>query len=187
MKGERVRRQRAEKGPVLLFTGDGKGKTSAAMGTALRLAGRGKRVLVLQFAKPPGGSGEERALKKLAPEVRVKALGKCRLDLSARPRRVRDLDDVARQWDRALALMSLARWDAVVLDELNFVVCAGYLPARKVTAFLDARPSGLAVVLTGRGKSRDIVRRADYVTEMKNRKHPFDPDSIGTAIRGIEF
>ena len=62
-----------------------------------------------------------------------------------------------------------------MLDELNFVVCAGFLPASKVTAFLDARPSGLAVVLTGRGTCRDIVRRADYVTEMKNRKHPFDP------------
>ena len=96
-----MKRRRPERGPVLLFTGDGKGKTSAAMGTALRLAGRGKRVLVLQFAKPPGVSGEQRALKKLAPKVRVKALGKGWLDLSARPRRARDLDDIARQWDRA--------------------------------------------------------------------------------------
>jgi cob(I)alamin adenosyltransferase len=72
-----------------------------------------------------------------------------------------------------------------VLDELNFVVCAGFLPARKVTAFLDARPPGLAVVLTGRGTCREIVRRADYVTEMQNRKHPFDAGRA--AIRGIDY
>ena len=172
-------------GAVLLFTGDGKGKTSAAMGTALRLAGRGNRVLVLLFAKRPGGSGEEFSLKKLGPRVVVKALGKDWLDLSSKPRPAKDLDDVARQWKRALTLIARSRWDAVVLDEANFLVSAGFLDAAKVTGFLDSRPAGLVVILTGSGSCPEIARRADYVTELKNRKHPYDKGI--PAERGIDY
>ncbi len=180
-----MNRRAVDEGRVLLFTGDGKGKTSAAMGMVLRLAGRGKRVLVVQFAKPPGTSGEQRALRKLAPRVVVKPLGAGRLDLSAKPRRQRDLDDVAGQWHRAVKLASSRAWDAVVFDELNFVVCAGFLPAERVARFLDARPRGVTVVLTGRGRSREILRRADTVTEMRKVKHPFDAGRPAQA--GIEY
>ncbi len=177
---------RAPKTPrVLLFTGNGKGKTSAAMGAVLRLAGRGKRVLVLQFAKPPRGSGEELALRKLAPKVVVKPLGKGWLDLSAKPRQSGDLDDVARQWKKAMALVSRGRWDAVVLDEANFLVSSGFLGAAEVAAFLDSRPAGQVVILTGSGSNSEILRRADYVTEMKSIRHPFDKGI--PAVRGIDY
>lgn len=177
--------EKRSKGLVLLFIGNGKGKTSAAMGTVLRLAASGKRVLVVQFAKAPGTSGEQQALRKFAPRVVVRALGRRWLDVSARPRRRDDLDDVARQWKTALALIARGRWDAVVLDELNFVVSAGFLSATTVAGFLDSRPAGLTVILTGRGKVRALVARADTVTEMKKIKHPFDAGR--PAVRGIDF
>jgi cob(I)alamin adenosyltransferase len=170
---------------VLLFTGDGKGKTTAAMGQALRLAGRGRRVLIVQFVKRPGVSGEERAMRKLAPLVTFKALGKGWLDLSARPRRAIDVERVERSWREALRLIRSRPWDAVVLDEVVFVVSAGFLGAEKVAAFLDARPRRMTVVMTGRGKPKALLARAGYVTEMKKIKHPFDRGR--RAMEGVEY
>lgn len=177
---------RRPRGQVLLFTGDGKGKTSAAMGTVLRLAAAGRRVLVVQFAKRPGASGEQRALRKFAPKVVVQALGKAgwlkALDGS---RRKAGCEEIVREWARAMKLARSRQWDAVVFDELNFVVSAGFLNARTVTDFLDARPGDMTVILTGRGKVRAILQRADTVTEMRNIKHPFDAGH--PAVRGIDF
>jgi cob(I)alamin adenosyltransferase len=175
----------APSGQVLVFTGDGKGKTTAAMGLALRLAGHGRRVLVVQFAKRPGGSGEVRALGKLGALVTVKSLGRGWLDVRSRPRRRKDIEQVGRWWEAALRLIRSGKWQDVVLDEAVFVTSAGFLPVEKVTAFLDERPPEMTVIMTGRGKTAELVRRADYVTEMKEIKHPFDKGR--RALPGIEY
>jgi len=174
-----------EPGAVLMFTGDGKGKTTAALGLALRLAGHGRKVLVVQFAKGEVESGERRALGKLGDLVTLVPLGRGRLDLKTQPRRAEDLEQVRESWDEALRLIQTSAPGAVVLDEIVFVVSAGFLPVREVLTFLDGRSPELVVVMTGRGEVPELVERADYVTVMRNVKHPFDR---GVEARpGIEF
>jgi cob(I)alamin adenosyltransferase len=173
------------RGQVLIFTGNGKGKTVAAFGQALRLAGHGRRVLVVQFLKQPGRSGEVRALRRCSGRVTVKSLGKGRADLTARPPRAGDLAQIRRSWTRTLRLVATVRPDAIVLDEIVFAVARGFLPVEDVLRFLDEKPPGLTVVMTGRGKVRRLFARADYVTEMKTIKHPFDKGR--KALPGIEY
>ena len=173
------------RGQVLIFTGDGKGKTLAAFGQALRLAGHGRKVLVVQFGKKPGESGEVRTLEQCSAGVTVKSLGTGRLDLSARPRRSEDLAQIRRSWTETLRLLADEHPDAVVLDEIVFAVAEGFLPVDDVLRFLDERPAELTVVMTGRGNVRELIDRADYVTEMKKLKHPFDRGQ--EALPGIEY
>ena len=172
-------------GPVLLFTGDGKGKTTAALGLTLRLAGHGRKVLVVQFAKGDMESGERRALEKLDDLVTLAPLGKGWLDLKAHPRRPEDVRQLRESWHQARRLIGSGDYDAVVLDEIVFVVSAGFLPAEEVLDFLDGKPSDLTVVMTGRGEVPEFVERADYVTVMRNVKHPFDKGA--EAAPGIEY
>ena len=172
-------------GPVLLFTGEGKGKTTAALGLTLRLAGHGRKVLVVQFAKGNMESGERRALEKLAELVTLVPLGKGWLDLEVQPRRPEDVRQVRESWQQALRLIETGDYDAVVLDEIVFVVSAGFLPAEDVLGFLDAKPAEMTVVLTGRGDVPEFVKRADYVTVMHNVKHPFDQGA--KPAPGIEY
>jgi len=173
------------RGQVLIFTGNGKGKTLAAFGQALRLAGHGRRVLVVQFLKKPGKSGEVDALKRCSGRVTVRSLGKGRVDVAARPRRPKDLARLAGSWAETLRLLTTKPWDAVILDEIVFAVARGFLPAEEVLRFLHERPPGLTVVMTGRGKVRRLLARADYVTEMRKLKHPLDRGQ--KALPGIEY
>jgi len=173
------------RGQVLVFTGEGKGKTLAAFGLVLRLAGHGRKVLVVQFVKRPGESGEVRALEPLSAQVTVKPLGRGRLDLKARPRRDEDLAQVREAWAETLRLLANGRYDAVVLDEIVFVVAEGFLPVADLLRFLDGKPPELTVVMTGRGKLDELIDRADCVTEMMKRKHPFDTGQ--EALPGIEY
>jgi len=172
-------------GRILLFTGEGKGKTTAAMGQVLRLAGHGRKVLVIQFAKEPGTSGEQRSLEKLSEWVTVRALGKGWLDLAARPPRDEDLKQVRAAWGEACDLIRAGDYDAVVLDEIVLMVSAGFLPADDVLRLLDSLPAEMTVVMTGRGEVEELARRADTVTVMQKVKHPFDEG--GRAARGIEY
>jgi len=172
-------------GRILVFTGEGKGKTTAAIGQAVRLAGHGRRVLVAQFAKGARDSGERRALERLSDRITVRALGAGWLDLKVRPRRDDDLRQVRDAWTETRRLVASGDYDDVVLDEIVFVVGAGFLPERDVLAFLDARPPSMTVVMTGRGDVPAFVARADTVTEMKKIKHPFDEGR--PAQPGIEY
>jgi cob(I)alamin adenosyltransferase len=173
------------RGQVLIFTGDGKGKTLAAFGLALRLVGHGRKVLVVQFVKKPGESGEVRALERSSGEVTVKSLGRGRLDLSARPRRAEELAQVREAWTETRRLLASERYDAAILDEVVFTVAEGFLPVADVLRFLDEKPAELTVVMTGSGNVRELIDRADYVTEMKKLKHPFD--RAQEALPGIEY
>jgi len=175
----------AAPGRVLVLTGDGKGKTTSAMGQVLRLVGHGRKVLVVQFAKGSEDSGERRALERLSDLVTVKALGTGWLDLEAQPRRAEDVAAVRAAWEETVRLIDAGDHDAIVLDEIVFVVSAGFLPVEHVLRFLDRRPHDVTVVMTGRGEVPELIDRADTVTVMMKRKHPFDRGWKATA--GIEY
>jgi cob(I)alamin adenosyltransferase len=170
---------------VILLTGEGKGKTTSAMGQVLRLVGHGKRVLVVQFAKGDWPSGEREALKLLGDRVTLLVTGGGWLDLNAEPRRPEEVARIGAAWREALNLLNAGDFDAVVLDELAFVVGAGFLDADEVTAFLTRRPADLAVVITGRGAPPKLIAAADIVTEMRCVKHDFDAGR--SAAEGIEY
>lgn len=173
----------AEKGLLIVFTGDGKGKTTAALGAALRASGHGLRVLIMQFVKGPGWDyGELKALSKL-DNVEVRQLG------SGFIWEKESLDE-----DRKLAQegfrqakeeLSSGRWDMVILDELSIVLSYGLLDEEEVLGVLGERPSDLTVIITGRDASPGLVEAADMVTEMKEVKHPYHEGV--KAQKGIEF
>jgi len=172
-------------GRVLVFTGEGKGKTTAAVGQAVRLAGHGRRVLLVQFAKGSRASGERVALERLSELITVKPLGAGWLDLKTHPRREEHVRQVAEAWTDTRRLLESGDYDDVVLDEVVFVVGAGFLPVDAVLAFLDAKPRTMTVVMTGRGDVPALVARADTVTDMKKIKHPFDDGRPADA--GVEY
>jgi cob(I)alamin adenosyltransferase len=168
----------------MVLTGDGKGKTTSAFGQVLRACGQGLRCLVVQFIKSPKKYGEVTAVKCLqGVEVRTMGIGF-----------VGDHGQRSEEEHRKAALEALeyctqrAReggLDLLVLDEVNFALSTGLILEREILGFLDGRPEGLTVILTGRGAPGYIVDRADLVTEMEEIKHPYN--SGIKAQRGIEF
>jgi len=170
-------------GLLIVFTGNGKGKTTAALGMALRAAGHGMRVLILQFIKGAWSYGELEALKRFA-EITIEPLG------SGFTWQKESLEEDARLagsgWERAVAAMKEASYEMIVLDELNYVLSYGLLPLEPVLKAITQRPKKLHVVITGRGAPEELVRAADLVTEMRQVKHPYHERGV-KAQRGIEF
>ncbi len=172
------------KGLVQVYTGEGKGKTTAALGLALRAAGRGWRVKVFQFLKPPRSSGEHFAALKLAPDLEIIAVGRQGF-IFKKPPHKKDVNLAREGLRRAEEALVSGRVDLLVLDEINVALSLGLVQVEAVLALLNGRPEEVEVVLTGRGAPEEILARADLVTEMKPLKHPFDR---GVAAReGIEF
>jgi cob(I)alamin adenosyltransferase len=172
----------AERGIVMVFTGEGKGKSTAAFGAALRAVGAGWKVLVVQFVKAPLATGEVVAAARLAPELRVVSAGKGFVREGTGP----SLEEHARAARDALDLCRNAGdADLVVLDEVNFALSKGLVGVAEVLRFLDERPPRMTVILTGRGAPKELLERADLVTEMREVKHPFRQGA--KARKGIEF
>ncbi|WP_117238367.1 cob(I)yrinic acid a,c-diamide adenosyltransferase [Thermus sediminis] len=173
-KGER-------RGLVIVYTGDGKGKSTAAFGLALRAHGRGLRVRVFQFLKHQGARfGEHRALERLG--IPIEGLG------DGFTWRSRDLLASARLaqegWQRAKEAILSGAYHLVVLDEATYPLRYGWVPLDEVLSALRAKPPHVHVVLTGRGAPEALLELADTVTEMRKVKHAFD---LGVpAQRGIE-
>ena len=175
-------------GLVHIYCGDGKGKTSAAIGLAVRAAGSGRRVVIARFLKTDN-SGEVEILKKL-PEVK---LIPCRKTFGF----VRSMDEKTKKectdYNRNLffeAVKLAEDADLVVFDEIIAAVNYGMIPEKDVLDFLEKRPKkgepdGLEVVLTGRNPSEALIAEADYVSEICKRKHPFDKGI--KARRGVEY
>ncbi len=192
-----------DRGYVQVYTGDGKGKTTAAFGLALRASGQGLRVLILQFLKSPG-TGEARAATGI-PGIKVETVA--RPVLMAREDEIDDQTrkewgdrlvifppgsppdwlrtDVARGMERAGAALASSQWDLVILDELNVVLHYGLAETDVVLGILAQKRHGVEIVITGRGAPDQILDHADLVTEMVQRKHYFT--SGVPARRGIEF
>ena len=160
-------------GYIQVYTGNGKGKTTAALGLALRAAGRGLKTYIAQFLKGQP-TGEIEAAKRLAPLIRIEQFGREGfITVKDGP----DDEDVLRAkagLARALEAMLSGDYRIVVLDEINTAVHFKILPEKDVLDFLDRRPAGIDLVLTGRYAPASFIDRADLVTEMKEIKHYFD-------------
>ncbi len=178
-----------EKGLVQIYTGDGKGKTTAAFGLALRAAGQGNKVLIYQFLKPPSlNIGERSALQLGDVRIRTEALD-TPWDMS---KSFEDEKAVARmQAAISEALERIAQtaetrfYDVLILDEIVFCLSKGLAKLEDVKSLIDRKDPAVEIVLTGRGATEELIELADLVTEMKNIKHPFD--SGLPARQGIEF
>jgi cob(I)alamin adenosyltransferase len=172
----------APRGLLVVYTGDGKGKTTAALGIALRALGRGMSVAVLQFIKGQWRTGE--ALFAAAhPELTFQTLGEGFTwkgdDPSAHEQAARA------GWERARAILAAGAHRIVVLDELTHAIRCGYVPLAEVLAALAARPAHVTAVVTGRGAPAELVDAADLVTEMRCSKHPFQRGV--PALLGVDF
>jgi cob(I)alamin adenosyltransferase len=172
-----------EKGLLIVHTGSGKGKSTAAFGLALRMLGRGKRVGVVQFIKGAWHTAERDALAKFGDQVAWFTMGEGftweTQDLK------RDIAAAGKAWAKALELMGDPSFALVILDELNIALRYEYLDLAKVVAALTARRDGLHVVVTGRNAKPDLIAAADLVTEMSLVKHHFAAGVKAQA--GIEF
>jgi cob(I)alamin adenosyltransferase len=172
-----------EKGLLIVHTGPGKGKSTAAFGLALRMLGRGHRVGVVQFIKGAWHTAERDALAKFGDEVSWHTMGEGftweTQDLA------RDIAAAERAWAKSLELMADPSFGLVVLDELNIALRYGYLDLAKVVETLRDRRGGLHVVVTGRNAKPDLIAAADLVTEMSLVKHHFAAGVKAQA--GIEF
>jgi cob(I)alamin adenosyltransferase len=181
---QRVGERSLEKGLVLVFTGDGKGKTTAALGLVLRTLGHGERVAVVQFIKGGWHPGEARALERFGDDLHWHALGEGFTWETQDRERDRRLAQAA--WERSLNYLGDASRKLVVLDEVNVALRLGYLDLEQVLAGLDRRPPLTHVALTGRGAPPALMERADLATEMRLLRHPFREQGV-KAQAGIEF
>jgi cob(I)alamin adenosyltransferase len=180
---EEVAGKKLEKGLLIVHTGTGKGKSTAAFGLALRMLGRGKRVGVVQFIKGAWHSAERDALARFGDQVSWHSMGEGftweTQDLA------RDMAAAERAWSKAQELMADPSFALVILDELNIALRYDYLPLDKVIAVLKARRPELHVVVTGRNAKQALIDAADLVTDMTLVKHHFA--SGVKAQEGIEF
>jgi len=155
-----------------VYTGSGKGKTTAALGLALRAVGRGLGVIVIQFLKGSEGSGELQAADKLAPELLIQPMGRGGV-LSPSDLTPADGDMAAQAVDRAREIIADPKWDVVILDEILTACSLGLVKVKDILGIMGARPEGVELVLTGREAPGEVIERADLVTEMKDVKHYF--------------
>ena len=175
-------------GLVLVHTGEGKGKTTAAIGLAVRAWGNGFRILILQFIKGSWKYGELAALKALAEidgriEIRPSGIGFTRKATAEEMTTHRKKAQAALQ--EAASEMTSGQWDMIVLDEINYALKFGLLEEQEVLELLSQKPTDLHLVLTGRDALPAVIDRADLVTEMRLIKHPFQKGI--RAQKGIEF
>jgi cob(I)alamin adenosyltransferase len=175
----------SERGLILVNTGDGKGKTTAALGTALRMAGYGRKVLIIQFIKGTWKYGELEALKR-HPEITLVRVGKGFYKI-VDDHFSEDEHRAAARAGLALARQSIARNEhaLIILDEINVAVSVGLLDVADVLGLLDLKPPEMSLILTGRNAPAAVIERADTVTEMREVKHPFQQGVL--AKQGIDF
>ena len=185
--GARVQaKEKGAHGLVIVYTGDGKGKTTAALGMAFRAIGRGWRVLMVQFGKGSWHYAELDTAIRLAPDLEIVPMGKGFYKI---------LDDhFSEQEHRAAAQEALAfsrdkmlsgEYDLLILDEVNGTVSSGLLGVQDVLKLLDEKPKDLSLVLTGRNAAPELIERADLVTEMREIKHPYQKGIL--AQKGIDY
>ena len=175
----------ARRGLVLIMTGPGKGKTTAAMGTALRAVGNGMRVLMLQFLKGSWHYGELDAVEAFGGNFLMKQLGRGFVKVGGADMDPEDVLMVERAWEEARQAIYSGEWDMVVLDEINYAIGYGMLDPLKVANALKGRPEMVHVILTGRNAHASLVAIADTVTEMRQVKHAYENGIL--AQRGIEY
>ncbi|UCF82877.1 MAG: cob(I)yrinic acid a,c-diamide adenosyltransferase [Desulfobacteraceae bacterium] len=175
---------RGKQGLIIVFTGNGKGKTTAALGLALRAAGQQLRVLILQFMKGLTAIGEMKALSEASLPITVRRFGRPGF---VQNRVCEALDQhIAFQGIEAVQeAMANQAYDMIVLDEINMAVDFGLLQIEDVMEIIEKKPPELHLVLTGRNAKKELLEIADLVTEMREVKHPYNQGI--KAQKGIEF
>jgi cob(I)alamin adenosyltransferase len=172
-----------EKGLLIVHTGKGKGKSTAAFGMVFRCIGHGFRSGVIQFVKGAWATGERSVLEKFPDLVTIKAMGEG-FTWETQDRE-RDVAHARAAWEEAKKIIADPSYRMVMLDELNIVLRYDYLPLSEVLDVLKNRPQGKHVVVTGRNAKDELIEIADLVTEMEQVKHPFR--SGVKAQAGVEF
>lgn len=175
----------ARRGLVIVNTGPGKGKTTAAMGTALRAVGNGLKVLMLQFLKGSWHYGELDAAKAFGDNFVMKQLGRGFVKVGGAETDPEDVKLVEAAWSEAEQAIVSGQWDLVVLDEINYAIGYKMLDPARVVEVLKRKPEQVHVILTGRNAHPSIVEVADTVTEMREVKHAYQKGIM--AQRGIEY
>ncbi|MTI82087.1 MAG: cob(I)yrinic acid a,c-diamide adenosyltransferase [Firmicutes bacterium] len=172
-------------GLLMVYTGEGKGKTTAALGTALRAWGQGMRVLVLQFIKGGWHTGEQNAIKKMGDGLELRQVGDGFIDFN---------DEEALEKQKLLAKEGLEtlrqaiisdQYQMVVLDEINYAISYGLVDKEEVLDIIATKPAKMHMILTGRNAPKEIIEKADTVTKMEKIKHHYS-EGI-KAQKGIEF
>lgn len=177
-----------EKGLLMVHTGKGKGKSTAAFGVVFRALGNGMRVGIVQFVKGKWQTGEREALERFEDQVEIRTMGEG-FTWETQDRE-RDIKAANAAWDMAKTMIDACRgenppYDIILLDELNIVLRYDYLPIAEVVEFLSAKPHDLHVIVTGRNAKEELIEAADMVTEMTMVKHHFRAGV--KAQKGIEF
>ncbi len=173
-----------EKGLLIVHTGKGKGKSTAAFGMVFRAIAHGFNVGIVQFVKGKWGTGERDILEKFPEQVSINAMGDgFTWDTQDRQR---DLAAARKAWDRAKELIADPAYKMVLLDELNICLRYDYLPLEEVIETLRSKPADKHVIVTGRNAKDELIEIADLVTEMTLIKHPFREQGV-KAQAGIEF
>jgi cob(I)alamin adenosyltransferase len=173
------------RGLIIVNTGPGKGKTTAAMGTALRAVGQGMRVLMLQFLKGSWHYGELDAVQAFGDRFVMKQMGRGFVKVGGAEPDPEDVRLVGEAWAEAERAIASGEWDLVILDEINYAVSYGMLDPARVVAGLRQKLPRVHVILTGRNAHPTIVDLADTVTEMRQVKHAYEQGVM--AQRGIEY
>lgn len=171
------------KGLLMINTGDGKGKTTAALGLALRALGHGFKVCIIQFIKNNKNTGELKALQVFGNQISVHVMGR---GFTWESENFEEDKAIGRQaWEYAKEIIKSKQYDLVILDELTYLITFKMVREEEIIDFLIKRPINLHVVITGRGASENLMVAADLVTQLQALKHPFN---LGVkAQKGVEF
>ena len=173
-------------GLLIIYTGNGKGKTTAAMGTAVRAVGQGFRVLMVQFIKGSWHYGELDAAKMLGEgRFDIRPMGRGFVKAGSEQPSPEDVEAARKAWQYGREQMFSRQYQLVIFDEVNYAIHYGMLDVAEVKEALAGRPQDVHVILTGRNAHPDLVEMADLVTEMKQLKHPFEAGV--RAQRGIDY
>lgn len=181
---QRLAAKNKEKGLIIVHTGNGKGKTTAALGMVMRSLGHGYKVAIIQFIKGAWEPAEKAVLEKWQDQLNFHAMGEG-FTWETQDRE-RDTELAIAAWQKALEYIKNPEYRLVLLDEINIALKLGYLDVATIIAGLEQKPENSHVILTGRGAPQALIERADLVTEMTLIKHPFKEQNI-KAQPGIEF
>lgn len=172
-------------GLLIVHTGNGKGKTTAALGLALRAWGQGFKILILQFIKGSWKYGELKAIEQLGPNLMLHQMGEGFVKSSVGDEKEKHRQAAAEALNIAKQEMHAGKWDMIILDEINYAIKFGLIPLENVLALIAHKPDAMHLVMTGRDAEEEIIARADLVTEMKEIKHPYQKGI--KAQQGVEF
>ena len=173
-----------EQGDVQVITGDGKGKTTAALGMALAAVARGSKVFMVQFLKAPDTSGEHFAAQALSEQLTIRPMGRKGF-IRGRQAAQADKSMAEKALEAARSALVSGNYGMVILDEANVAASLGLLAVEELIEVLEAKPADVTLIITGRYAPPELLGRADSVLEMRKVKHPFD--SGVQATEGIEF